>query len=138
LPVSESLPTVTVLIAARPGQAQVKAVPASRALDYPPEKLQILVARGRQPSAQRNTGMKMARGELIYFLDDDSVPRPQNLKIAARHFQEASVKMVGGANVCPDDAPGLEKVFALGVIELAGVWAEPRALRGLRPVTRDQ
>jgi cellulose synthase/poly-beta-1,6-N-acetylglucosamine synthase-like glycosyltransferase len=111
--VSDSLPTVTVLIAARPGQAQVQAVPASRSLDYPPEKLQILVARGRQPSAQRNTGMKMARGELIYFLDDDSVPRPQNLKIAARHFQEASVKMVGGANVCPDDAPGLEKVFAL-------------------------
>jgi len=102
-----------VLIAARPGQAQVKAVPASRALDYPTQKLQILVARGRQPSAQRNIGMKMARGELIYFLDDDSVPRPQNLKIAARHFQEASVKMVGGANVCPDDAPRLEKVFAL-------------------------
>jgi cellulose synthase/poly-beta-1,6-N-acetylglucosamine synthase-like glycosyltransferase len=101
------------LIAARPGQAQVKAVPASQALDYPSEKLQILLARGRQPSAQRNTGMRQARGELIYFLDDDSVPRPQNLRIAAKHFQEASIKMVGGPNVCPDDAPWLEKVFAL-------------------------
>jgi len=50
---------------------------------------------------------------LIYFLDDDSVPGPQNLKIAVKHFQEASIKMVGGPNVCPDDAPWLEKVFAL-------------------------
>jgi len=111
--VSDTLPTVTVLIAARPGQAQVKAVPASQALDYPSEKLQILLARGRQPSAQRNTGMRQARGELIYFLDDDSVPRPQNLKLAVKHFQQASIKMVGGPNVCPDDAPWLEKVFAL-------------------------
>jgi cellulose synthase/poly-beta-1,6-N-acetylglucosamine synthase-like glycosyltransferase len=111
--VSESLPNITVLIAARPGQAEVKAVPASRALDYPPEKLQILVARGRQPSAQRNTGMKQARGELIYFLDDDSVPEPRNLRIAVGHLAETRVKMVGGPNVCPADASGLEKVFAL-------------------------
>jgi hypothetical protein len=111
--VSDTLPTVTVLIAARPGQAQVKAVPASQALDYPREKLQILVARGRQPSVQRNAGMKAAIGELIYFLDDDSVPGAQNLRIAVNHFQAAATQMVGGPNVCPDDAPLLEKVFAL-------------------------
>lgn len=110
---SESLPNVTVLIAARPGQAEVKAVTASQALDYPPDKLEILVARGRQPSAQRNAGMKAARGEWIYFLDDDSMPARQNLRQAVGHFKRPEVKMVGGPNVCPDDAPGLEKVFAL-------------------------
>lgn len=110
---SEELPSVTVLIAARPGQAEVKAVNASRALEYPADRLEILVARGRQPSAQRNAGIKAARGELIYFLDDDSVPRPDNLRQAARHFQRREVAMVGGPNVCPQDAPGLEKVFAL-------------------------
>jgi succinoglycan biosynthesis protein ExoA len=117
--VSENLPSVTVLIAARPGQADVKAVRASQALDYFREKLQILLARGKQPSAQRNTGMKAARGEIIYFLDDDSVPHPQNLKLAADHLKDPSVKMVGGPNVCPEDAPALEKVFAL----VLGSWA---------------
>ncbi len=111
--VSQNLPSVTVLIAARPGQADVKAVTASRALDYPPEKLEVLVARGKQPSAQRNAGMKAARGDLIYFLDDDSVPRPDNLRKAVAHFRRSEVEMVGGPNVCPQDAPGLEKVFAL-------------------------
>ena len=48
---NETLPSVTVLIAARPDQAEIKAVKASRELDYPREKLEIIVARGRQPSS---------------------------------------------------------------------------------------
>ena len=73
---NENVPSITVLIAARPGQTEIKAVAASRALDYPADKLEILVARGKQPSAQRNAGLRAARGDLIYFLDDDSVPNP--------------------------------------------------------------
>jgi succinoglycan biosynthesis protein ExoA len=116
--VSENLPTVTVLIAARPGQAMVKAVAASRVLNYPLEKLEIIVARGRQPSIQRNVGLKAAVGQLIYFLDDDSVPGPENLRSAVRHFVRTEVQMVGGPNVCPADAPNLEKIFAL----VLGSW----------------
>jgi len=39
----------------RPDQAEIKAVTAGKLLDYPREKLEILVARGKQPSVQRNT-----------------------------------------------------------------------------------
>ncbi len=116
--VSENLPSVTVLIPARPDQAEIKAVTASRALDYPREKLEILVARGRQPSVQRNAGLNAARGELIYFLDDDSVPPTSNLRLVVAHFAAPEVKMVGGPNCCPPEAPGLEQVFAL----VLGSW----------------
>jgi hypothetical protein len=44
--VNENVPNITVLIAARPAQAEIKAVTASRALDYPADKLEIIVARG--------------------------------------------------------------------------------------------
>jgi cellulose synthase/poly-beta-1,6-N-acetylglucosamine synthase-like glycosyltransferase len=121
--VSENLPSVTVLIAARPGQAEVKAVAASRVLDYPPDKLEIIVARGKQPSAQRNAGMKAAHGELIYFLDDDSVPRPDNLKRVVPHFKRPEVKMAGGPNTCPEDAPELEQVFALVLASRLAFWS---------------
>jgi succinoglycan biosynthesis protein ExoA len=110
--VNETVPSVTVLIAARPGQADVKAVAASRALDYPADRLEIIVARGRHPSVQRNTALRAARGELIYFLDDDSVPAPANLHRAVAHFSDPKVQMVGGPNVCPPEAPALEHVFA--------------------------
>ena len=104
---------MTVLIAARPGQTEIKAVSASRALDYPADKLEIIVARGNQPSAQRNAALRAARGDLIYFLDDDSAPEPGNLRRALIHFNDPKVQMLGGPNLCPREAPLLEQVFAL-------------------------
>jgi cellulose synthase/poly-beta-1,6-N-acetylglucosamine synthase-like glycosyltransferase len=82
-------------------------------LDYPADRLEIIVARGVQPSAQRNAGMKAARGDLLYFLDDDSAPEPGNLRRAVAHFSDLKVQMVGGPNLCPREAPPLEQVFAM-------------------------
>jgi cellulose synthase/poly-beta-1,6-N-acetylglucosamine synthase-like glycosyltransferase len=110
---NENLPSVTVIIAARPDQAEIKAVTASRALDYPSEKLEIIVARGKQPSVQRNAALKAAKGDLIYFLDDDSVPRPGNLLGVAARFSDPKVKMVGGPNLCPPGSPTIEQIFSL-------------------------
>jgi glycosyltransferase involved in cell wall biosynthesis len=105
--------SVTIIIAARPDQAAVRAVAASQKLDYPPDKLEILLARGRQPSVQRNAAIRAARGDILYFLDDDSIPAPGNLRLAVEHFQSQQVKMVGGPSLCPADAPALEQALAL-------------------------
>lgn len=110
---TDNLPSVTVLIPTRPDLAKIIALAGARALDYPAHKLEILVVRGKQPSVQRNAGLKAARGEVVYFLDDDSVPLPGNLRRAVEHFRDLQVKIVGGPNVCPSDAPELEQVFAL-------------------------
>jgi succinoglycan biosynthesis protein ExoA len=107
------MPSVTVIIPARPDQTEILAVPAARALDYPADKLEIILARGKQPSAQRNAAIKEAHGDLIYFLDDDSVPEPKNLRRIIGHFADPDVKMVGGPAICPADAPPLEQTFAL-------------------------
>jgi succinoglycan biosynthesis protein ExoA len=111
--VDNTLPGVTVLIAARPEQAEIKAVTAGKLLDYPKDKMEIIVARGKQPSVQRNAAIRAARGDLIYFLDDDSAPPPDNLRRAVEAFNDPQVKMLGGPNLCPPDAPFLEHVFAL-------------------------
>ncbi len=107
------MPSVTVIIPARPDAVEIDAVRAARALDYPSEKLEIILARGKQPSAQRNAALKEAKGDLIYFLDDDSVPEPKNLRRIIGHFGDADVQMVGGPAICPGDAPSLEQTFAL-------------------------
>jgi len=116
--VNESLPTVTVIIPARPDMAEVRAVAAARQLDYPPSKLEIILARGQQPSVQRNAALRAAAGEIIYFLDDDSVALPQNLRRGVAQFTSAEVKMVGGPSLCPPEAPWLEQAFALTM----GAW----------------
>lgn len=109
---SSSLPMVTLIIAARPGLTDIKALTAGQGLDYPREQLEIMVARGTQPAIQRNVAIRAARGELIYFLDDDSVPPPGNLRRAVPYFAQPEVQMVGGPNLCPPDAPVIERAFA--------------------------
>lgn len=108
-----SLPLISVIIPARPGDGDVPAVEAAQRLDYPKDRLEIFLARGRQPSVQRNAAVREARGELIYFLDDDALPAVDNLRRAVAHFRDPKVWMVGGPNLCPPDAPALERVFAV-------------------------
>lgn len=112
------MPSVTVIIAARPDLKEIQALPAALALDYPEDKVEIIVARGKQPSVQRNTAVRAARGDLIYFLDDDSLAQPGNLRRAVELFRDPKVAVVGGPNVCPPGAPWLEQVFAL----VLGSW----------------
>lgn len=114
----DALPLVTIIIPARPDEGEVTALAVARALDYPADRLEIFLARGKQPSVQRNTALQAARGEIIYFLDDDSLAQPGNLRRAIDHFRQAQVQMVGGPNLCPPDAPFLEQVFAL----VLGSW----------------
>ena len=109
---------MTIIVPTKPGQAEIKSVLAVRRLDYPRDKMEIIVARGRQPSIQRNHALRAATGEIIYFLDDDAQPAPDALRRAAKHFTAPEVQMVGGPNLCPDDAPFLEKVFAV----VLGSW----------------
>lgn len=111
--VNDELPRVTIIVPTKPGQAEIKSVDAARRLDYPREKLEIIVARGKQPAIQRNRALGEATGEIVYFLDDDSQPAPDSLRRAVEHFGDPAVQMVGGPNLCPADAPFLEQVFAV-------------------------
>ncbi len=108
----DPLPSVTIIIPARPTDTGIRALAGVRALDYPQDRIQVLLARGKQPSVQRNLALLQATGELVYFLDDDSVAFPDALRRAAAQFQDSKVVMVGGPNLCPPEAPPLEQAFA--------------------------
>ena len=115
-------PLVSVIIPVHPAKTEARSAAASKLLDYPREKLEIIVVRSTDlatyPSMKRNAAIRAAKGELIYFLDDDSVPLPGNLKRAIAHFVDPKVQMVGGPNICPDDAPMIERTFA----NVMGSW----------------
>lgn len=107
--------SITVIVAAPPGKPDILSVETVRTFDA---DVEIIIARGRQPSVQRNRAVQEARGELLYFLDDDSVPEAENLERARRHFSDPDVHLVGGPNLCPPDAPALERSFG----DVMGSW----------------
>ncbi|CAG0933538.1 hypothetical protein RHDC3_02605 [Rhodocyclaceae bacterium] len=92
--------TVTIIVPVKPG-GEVKALGGLGLADYPAGCVEVLVAEGRQPSLQRNRAATRARGEILYFLDDDSLTEPGFLRRAARHFADPSVAAVGGPSLTP-------------------------------------
>lgn len=98
------LPAITVVIPVRPTETAGGAVRSLLDVDYPRDKVEVLVIRGTQPSKQRNLGIKSAQGDVIYFLDNDSFVSRDLFKIAAAHFEEPAVIGVAGPNVSQENA----------------------------------
>jgi cellulose synthase/poly-beta-1,6-N-acetylglucosamine synthase-like glycosyltransferase len=124
-------PTVTVLITAYNEEKDLRAkLENTFALDYPAEKLEILVAsdcstdatdeiarsfagRGvklyRQPKRQgktaaQNAAVELAGGEIILFSDATTMYRPDVLRTVMPNFNDASIGCVAGKLIYVDPA----------------------------------
>ncbi len=70
-------------------------------VDYPLELFEIIIAEGCRPSTQRNIAARKASGEILYFLDDDSLVNAHFLHTTASHYRNAAVSAVGGPSLTP-------------------------------------
>lgn len=61
--------------------------------------LEILIAEGLSPSAQRNQAAEIARGQIIYFLDSDSTPGPGLIKKVGQLFLDPDLDVAGGPDL---------------------------------------
>jgi len=92
--------TVSVIIPIKPGlvpQAAGRIV----SLGWLADQCELLVAEGTNPSCQRNQAAQQAKGEIIYFLDDDSLVVPDALQRLEQHFVDPLVVAVGGPSLTP-------------------------------------
>lgn len=105
-------PTISIIIPCRPG-TRPESVKYINKLNYPKSKLEIIIEEGRNPSAQRNRAILKSKGEIIGFTDDDCSMDSDWLNNAIKHFSDASVGVVGGPNLTPQNSSFLSYCFGL-------------------------
>lgn len=107
-----NIPTISVVLPRRSQDSAEQAIQAILQCDYPQEQLEILEEIGENPSQQRNRAAMKAKGEILYFLDNDSIATPGLFAQVAQHYQERDdLAGVGGPNLTPETDNFLQKSF---------------------------
>ena len=88
---------VTVIIPHRVGENIENTLAGIYMSDYDKNNIEIFQAEGTHPTVQRNECIKQASGDIVYFIDNDSMINPNNIKKAVEIFEtNENVAIVGG------------------------------------------
>jgi succinoglycan biosynthesis protein ExoA len=126
---------VSIIIPVKPG-GRVRALDRLRTLEYPREAFEVFVTEGNCPSRQRNMAASAAGGDILCFLDDDSLVAPDYLDRLVRHYADAVVAAVGGPSLTPDADTPLQHAFGMALASAVGgggMRNRYRAVGNVRP-----
>lgn len=84
---------------------------------------EVLLAEGNAPSQQRNRAAREARGEILYFLDDDSLISAENLNECVNCLGDPAVAAVGGPSITPVSDGWFQQVLGLALASAFGSGA---------------
>ena len=84
---------------------------------------EIVLAEGCAPSQQRNLAAKSACGDVLYFLDDDSLIDPDNFALCLDGMSDPAVAVVGGPSVTPVGDSWLQQLFGYALASSFGSGA---------------
>ncbi|MCL5773738.1 MAG: glycosyltransferase [Firmicutes bacterium] len=104
-------PEISVIIPVKPGENSIPALESLRKTDYPLTKIEIIMAEGCQPSRQRNMALKEAGGEIVYYLDNDSLVEKDLFRKAAVHYENPEIDGAGGPSLTALDDTFIQKCF---------------------------
>jgi cellulose synthase/poly-beta-1,6-N-acetylglucosamine synthase-like glycosyltransferase len=113
------MPTFSFIIPIKPG-GSVAALESLRQISAPPCQFEVLIAEGCSPSRQRNAAVNEARGEIIYFLDDDSHVSLDCLNICAGILEDQTVAVAGGPSLTPSSDSLLQQLIGIVLSSLLG------------------
>ncbi len=73
-----------------------KVIESLKQVNYPKYKINVLIAIGNNPSKQRNLALEKAKGDIIFFFDDDPVIPKNHIKKVLKYFKDKTIVGVGG------------------------------------------
>jgi len=114
--------TFSFIIPVKPG-GFIAALEPLRHISAPSDRFEILVAEGCSPSRQRNAAAHAARGDVIYFIDDDSRVSADCLTLCEKILEDRSVAVIGGPSLTPATDSPLQQLFGCALSSLLGAGA---------------
>ena len=76
----------------------------------PDSRIKIVPTGKVRPAEKRNEGIRLSRGEIVAFIDDDAYPDAHWLEYAIRYFGASDIGAVGGPGVTPPNDSFLAKI----------------------------
>ena len=114
--------TFSIIIPVKPGGYVAACEHLKKILPDEP-RYEILLAEGSAPSQQRNLAARAASGEILYFLDDDSLINPENLALCYDGMNNPAVAVVGGPSITPAGDSWLQQLFGYALATAFGSGA---------------
>ena len=100
----------SIIIPVKPG-GYVAAIQRLKMIMPEDQPYEVLLAEGDAPSRQRNRAAQEACGEILYFLDDDSLIDPENFTRCSFGMSDTSVAVVGGPSITPENDTWMQQLF---------------------------
>lgn len=92
-------------------------------LDYKKSDFEVIVVRGRNPSENRNEGVKKSKANIVIFLDDDAVLENDYLDNVEKFLDEhKEIDIVGGPQLTPKDEKGFARISGYALSSVFGSW----------------
>ena len=108
-------PKFSIVIALAPYR-NVEVLNSLKNVDYDKKKYEVIIKKGYNPSKNRNYGIKKAKSEIIYFLDDDAIVDKNILKNAENFFSKhKDIDIVGGPQLTPKDDKFFARMFGAAI-----------------------
>jgi len=114
--------TFSIIIPVKPG-GYVAACEHLRKIMPDDPRYEVLLAEGCAPSQQRNRAAQEASGDVLYFLDDDSLILPENLALCSAGMNDPAVAVVGGPSLTPADDSPLQQLIGCALASAFGSGA---------------
>lgn len=113
------MPSFSFIIPVKPG-GKIAALAPLHCLDSAAFPFEVLVAEGCLPGRQRNLAADQATGDIIYFLDDDSMVAGNCLEVCSQAMSQTDVAVVGGPSLTPASDSTLQQLFGSAMASLFG------------------
>lgn len=115
--------TISIVIPVKSDSVDLKILKYIESIGYPKDKIEIILAVGKHPSAQRNEAAKIAKGDILYFFNSDAQIESDIFKKAADIINsDVKIAGAGGPDLTPPDNNYMQHLFGYAMGSYFAHW----------------